>query len=236
MRSLILLTSLLAALPAARADGTAPFEDLERIRSTVQDFLTRQMGGNRAAVLEVNRLDPRLRLARCEAPLTPYFSAGARTLGHTSVGVRCDGATPWAVFVPARISDRRMVVVAARPIAPGRLVQPEDVRLEQRTLDTGAAVYLTDLEAAIGKTAMRAASPGNLVTQTMVKAPRSVRRGDQVTITMGSGPISVQMGGVAMRDGGIGDRIPVKNANSSRVVEGVIQDGGVVLVQSAQAF
>jgi flagella basal body P-ring formation protein FlgA len=70
----------------------------------------------------------------------------------------------------------------------------------------------------------------------MLRAPRSVRRGDQVTIAMGAGGISVQMGGVAMRDGGIGDRIPVKNSNSSRIVEGVIQDGGIVDVETAQTF
>lgn len=234
MRSLILLAGLLAAIPGVQAD--TPVEDLERVRGAVQEFLTQQLGNNRSAVLEVSRLDPRLRLARCELPLKAYFSAGARTNGHTTVGVRCDGGTPWAVFVPARISDRQMVVVAARPIAPGQLLGAADVRLEQRTLEPGSTVYLTTLEAAIGKTAMRAATPGNLVTQTMVKAPRSVRRGDQVTIAMGSGPISVQMGGVAMRDGGIGERIPVKNSNSSRIVEGIIQDGGVILVQSAQAF
>ncbi|MBI4696217.1 MAG: flagellar basal body P-ring formation protein FlgA [Gammaproteobacteria bacterium] len=236
MRSLLLIAGLLATLPAAGADAPGQVEDLERIRSTVQEFLTHQLGANRSTVVEVSRLDPRLRLARCEVPLTAYSSAGSRTVGHTSIGVRCDGASPWAVFVPARMSDRQMVVVAARPIAPGQLLQAADVRLESRTLDNASAVFLTSLDAAIGKTAMRAATAGNLVTQTMLRAPRSVRRGDQVTIAMGAGAISVQMGGVAMRDGGIGDRIPVKNSNSSRIVEGVIQDGGIVEVQAAQTF
>jgi flagella basal body P-ring formation protein FlgA len=57
-----------------------------------------------------------------------------------------------------------------------------------------------------------------------------VRRGQQVTLLARTGSIEIRAQGRALSDGGVSDRIRVQNVNSLKVVEGVIEDAGIVRV------
>ncbi len=61
-----------------------------------------------------------------------------------------------------------------------------------------------------------------------VKAQQRFDAPDKVRIVARPGAFEVIMMGEAMRDGGLRDRIPVRNLSSGRVVEAIISGAGEV--------
>lgn len=232
-RRLVLATALLVG-PATAWAGPA-FQPLESIRDAARRYLETEASAQGGTVqVEVGRLDPRLRLVNCEQPLSVWLAPGARTHGHTSVGVRCDGAMPWTLFVPAVVRHEYTLVVAARPIARGEILAEDAVSTTTRFLPNAPGGVLTDTGAALGRTAVRDLAAGAVLNAHMLKSPQAVKRGQSVTLSLAEGPVAVRVAGTALRDGALGDRIPVRNLNSKRVVEGVIRDSGLVEVASGR--
>lgn len=228
---------LIALISSSWSLYAAPIESLTHIRETVRAFVvTAADGGNRQVEVTVGQLDPRLRLVKCELPLGTSWSPGGRQVGHTTIGVRCDGQTPWTLFVPVTIKQRMALVVAARPLARGQLLTAEDIAVEQRAVADASEIFFSTPDSVVGKTITRNAPVGVSLTQDMLKVPRAVKRGDIVTLAMSAGPVSVRMQGTAMKDGVVGERIPVRNKSSSRIVEGIVSEAGVVVVQAAANF
>ena len=94
----------------------AAIEKLENIRTAVRDYAIAEVGTEADGVhIEVGRLDPRLRLAACSHPLDTYFSPGARNIGHTTVGVRCD-----VHEAPSRSTTCREATPSAPPTSTTR--------------------------------------------------------------------------------------------------------------------
>lgn len=214
----------------------APVEKLENIRDTARAFAEREVGSSDDNIhIEVGRLDPRLRLAACAEPLTAYFSAGTRTIGQTNVGVRCGGPKAWSLFVPVLIDRQIMVAVALTQIPRGHTIGPQDVSFELRSLTRLNRGYFTAKDELIGRISTRPITRGSPYGQNMVKAPRLVRRGERVVLALQTSGVAVRMVGTALRDGIRGDRIPVRNLSSKRVIEGVVHEPGLVLIGHTRA-
>lgn len=227
----VIVLGLAIALGAAVVEARAEIQALDDIRGTAREFLLAEAGGSEAGVdVEVGRLDARLKLQRCSLPLTPFMPPGGRTSGHTSVGVRCEGDTPWTLFVPALVRRAQDLVVAARPIARGTTLSAADLTTVTKLLPNAPAGVLESPEAALGRVAMRDIAAGTALNANQLKAPQIVRRGQAVTLSLASGPVAVRVAGTALKDGTLGERIPVRNANSKRVVEGVVLADGLVEV------
>jgi flagella basal body P-ring formation protein FlgA len=230
-RACLALAALLIGLagPVMAADGTARREDLDRIRATVTDFLRSQNPGS-AIHITVTSLDPRLRLAPCTRPLAAALGPGSRGSGYVTVSVRCNGAEPWHIYVPARVQRRALVVVAVRPLAYNEILRSGDVTLVERDIATVSGEYLSQLDAAVGKRMKLAVAPGVALTRAMVQNPPIIHRGDAVSIVAEDGEISVRVAGEALSDAGPGDTVRVRNTQTKRVVEGTAVAPGTVKV------
>ena len=233
MRELLLGVIICLSLQGgARAAAT---EKLENIRTAVRDFAVLEIRGAEDNVhIKVGRLDPRLRLAACEEPLTAYFSPGSRTIGHTTVGVRCEGPKTWSLFVPLHIDRRIKVAVAVDQVPRGQVVGAADVSYELRSVAKLNGGYFAAGDQLIGKVTTRMITRGTAYTQNMVKALRIVRRGERVVLALQTGSVAVRVAGEALRDGTRGERIPVRNLSSKRVIEGIVHEPGLVLVGGAR--
>ena len=75
-------------------------------------------------------LDPRVQVARCEAPLQSELSSVRGR--QATVLVRCT-QPQWTLYVPVRAVGRDQVVVLQRSIAGDTVIRAEDVALESRT-------------------------------------------------------------------------------------------------------
>ncbi|BAZ93843.1 flagellar basal body P-ring biosynthesis protein-like protein [Thiohalobacter thiocyanaticus] len=225
---------LMIALGLGQTVGAAPagFQSHQGIVETAQRFLAEQAAAAHSGKVEasIGRLDSRLRLKRCGAPLEAFLPAGARLSGNTSVGVRCPGPTEWKIYVSGKISVFGQVVVASEPLLRGEAVGEAQLRVVERELSGLSYGYFDRTDKLTGMLAGRAIPAGTVITPNMLSAPRLINRGDRVTLLTGSERFQVRMRGEAMSDGTRGERIRVKALNSQRVIEGWVVSRGVVKV------
>lgn len=212
------------------------FQPLDSIVETAREFVM-QGGAGRvvpaasAHNIDVGPLDGRLHLARCDTELTAFAPLGARSVGNTTVGVRCNGARPWSLYVPVTIRVFGDAVVAVRPLAVGMVLTAQDVRVTQVELGNAYASALTDPQRAVGKVLRRPLLTDAVVTVDSLDEPRLVRRDEQVTLLAEGAGIEVRMTGQALADGTSGELIQVRNLVSKRVVEGIVVSAGLVRVR-----
>jgi len=196
---------------------------------TVEDYLaTSQMEGRYE--IQVNQLDPRLRMPMCDKELTASLESPAKPLGRVTVKVRCEGTSPWTVFVPAQVRLFRDVVTTTRPLRRADIVEPADVLLRERDISLINQGYLTTLDQAIGQRLTRPMVADQVITLVHLEQAEVIRKGDQVVITARSGTLSVRMPGEALSNGGMSEQIRVKNLNSKRVIKAQVTAPGQVEV------
>lgn len=215
----------------AAAQATAALESLERIRETAERFAREQATQPDAdTAVRVGQLDPRLRLPRCAASLDAYLAPGARSIGNTTVGVRCDGERPWSILVPVRISQQRDVVVLTRALNPGDTISRDALALSRRDTATLSNGYFGAIDEVEGSVTRRAFSAGTILNSRLVTPAKVVQRGEQVRIAASNPAIAVEAMGIALREGRLGERIQVRNINSARVIDATVIATGVVRV------
>jgi flagellar basal body P-ring formation protein FlgA len=199
------------------------------LEQAVSEYLQRSNIAGRHEI-QINRLDPRLRLPLCDQPLTTTLESPAEPIGRVTLRVRCSGTSPWTVFVPAQVRLYREVVIASRPLKRNNLVTDMDIILAERDVGLLNQGYLTALKQASGKKLTRSLLPDQVLSPTHVQLAEAIRKGDQVVISARSGGISVRMPGEALSDGAVGRQISVRNQRSKRVIKARVIGPGQVEV------
>src|SRR5207253_7487115 len=194
---------------------------------TVEDYLATSHTEGRYEI-QVNQLDPRLRMPLCDKELTATLESPAQPLGRVIVKVRCDGASPWTVFVPAQVRLFREVVTTTRPLKRAGIIEPEDVILRERDISLINQGYLTSVDQAIGQKLVRPMVSDQVITLVHMEQAEVVRKGDQVVISVRSGTLNVRMPGEALSNGGLSEQIRVKNLNSQRIIKARVTAPGQV--------
>ena len=232
----------LAVLPAllalgysamATANATGPDELIGAgeafLEQAVSEYLQRSNIAGRHEI-QINRLDPRLRLPLCNKPLSTTLESPAEPIGRVTLRVRCEGAAPWTVFVPGQVRLYREVVVVSRPLKRNNVLTDMDIVLAERDVGLLNQGYLTSLKQAVGKKLTRTMLPDQELAPIHVQMAEAIRKGDQVVISARSGGISVRMPGEALSDGIIGKQISVRNQRSNRVIRARVVGPGQVEV------
>ncbi|AMR66899.1 flagellar basal body P-ring formation chaperone FlgA [Aquipseudomonas alcaligenes] len=196
----------------------------------VEDYLQRSEITARHEI-QVNPLDPRLRLAACDSDLTQSLESPAQPVGRITVRVSCEGSTPWTVFVPAQVRIFRPVVVVKTALRRDSIIGAGDVALVEQDVSLLNRGYVTEVEQVIGRKLTRATRTDQVLTPSMLQLAEAVRRGDQVVISARSGGINVRMQGEALSGGTLGQQISVRNLTSQRVIRARVAGPGQVEVE-----
>ena len=224
----------LATGQAARADNVTLPDLLIGVTQgflefTVEDYLATTQTPGRYEI-QVNQLDPRLRMPMCDRELTASLESPAQPIGRVTVKVRCEGASPWTVFVPAQVKLFREVVVVTRPLKRTGIIGYDDVAMRERDISMITQSYLTSLDQALGQKLTRPMVADQVITLVHLEQAEVVRKGDQVVISASSGGLTVKMPGEALSNGGMSEQIRVKNLNSNRVIKARVTAPGQVEV------
>jgi flagellar basal body P-ring formation protein FlgA len=221
------------ALLASTGAMAQSLQTTESIRLAAQEIAEQSVGMElestdaSTASVSVGQVDPRLRVPECDQPLEGFLPTSNPARSNLTVGVRCNGSSPWTVYVPVKITMMRPVVVLTRPVARGALLTAQDIDVDIRDVGSNTA-YFEDPAAVLGKVLTRAGSAGQTLNPAHLANSTAVKRGQQVSLVANSNGILVRITGTAMADAAIGDRLKVKNNSSARVVEGtVLADGSV---------
>jgi flagellar basal body P-ring formation protein FlgA len=178
--------------------------------------------------LVVGPLPAQLQLARCETPIQSAKAAGFQAPGRVLIELRCNGQTPWHLYVPARVVGTGTVVLTAHALIAGTVLAEKDLVTEEKDLIGLPPGYLNDPSIAVGLTAGRAIAGGTILTNQQLLGAQAVQRGQTVTLIADAGGISVRMEGRALSDGFINQRVRVENLSSGKIVEGIARSPQLV--------
>ena len=156
----------------------------------------------------------------CAVPVELRLFSPRVGIGNTNVLINCAAKPTWRANLPVTVRGYAPVVVANRSLLPGQVVTLDDVRqirLDVATLHNG---YYTQPSRVNGAIVKRAVVPGMPVYAHQLRPAYVVKRGEKVVLKNERGGLSIHMTGEALKDGLLGDLIPVKNLRSGRVVEG----------------
>ncbi|MBN1592158.1 MAG: flagellar basal body P-ring formation protein FlgA [Candidatus Coatesbacteria bacterium] len=155
-----------------------------------------------------------------------------RELGRLSFAITAIGEDQQRKYwVTADVSARVMVVCANQALKARSVVGPGDVVLKEREIGRNASNDLvTDVDLVVGKILKRGVTKGRMITSDILVEPFAVKRRSVVRLVAQIKSLRVVTLGEALKDGRIGDVIPVKNTTSKRTVYGTVQEDGTVLV------
>lgn len=222
---LFIATLTLGSALSAHADKA--IQPVDSIREAAEAFVLSQYN-EEGVVARAGRLDSRLRLAHCDRPLSTFAATAAAAGGNQSVGVRCEGADSWTIYVPVKLSRSAEVVVLARTVRRDTLLAPEHLETRHHDIVGLTAGFFSRPEELIGHRVKRSAAAGTVLTPSLVHRPPLIERGDRVTLVSGSSAVAVSAPAEALSDGRQGDRLRVRNLSSGKVVEGVVMSRGRV--------
>ena len=230
-RSRIVSTALALACLAGAGSAAAAIEPLATIRLAAERFVEAQMPpGQAGIVVTAERLDRRLRLARCSGALSASLLSGAQLQANDSVAVRCRNGARWTIYVPVRIQSRIHIWALRKPEAQGARLRASDLAPVTRLVSGMLAGYVTNLAILAHCTLREPLAAGALLQDNDLLADFMVRHGEAVTLIASIDGIRVRTNGVALQDGRYGALIRVQNRTSRKVVEGTVGNGRVVYV------
>lgn len=224
---LVALCSLLFSFSPTRAG--AGTQDIGLIRKAVDLFVrqnTAELPGQ--VTLTVGAIDPRLQLPACDAP-EAFLPAGNRLWGNSTVGVRCQTATPWTIYVPVSVRIMAQAAVATRPLSAGQTVTPFDVVMQSSDLSQLPPGVIMDPALAIGKTVIMSASTGQAFRNDMLRAPQVIQQGQTVKLMAKGNGFQVTSEGKALANASLGQVVSVRT-QSGQVISGIAKQSGVVEV------
>lgn len=226
---IMLSIGIVAPIPGIAANFQSP----ETLRSTALTFLEEQTAQqyDQDAEITIGRLDRRLRLTECSTAPTAFLAPGARFQGKLSVGLRCTGKKPWTVYIPAHIKNYVNVITAAHSLPRGTQISDSDLVSTRQDISQLRGGYFTKNKNIVGKILKRSMPAGRAFSASTVKPPLLIHRGDEVVILASLGGLQVRVKGKALKDAALGERVPVRNKQSKRIVQGTAVKYGVVSVQ-----
>lgn len=225
----LLVLMLPLTLAAAESREVQSLASLKEAASRFLEQEATQMQGE--VEVSVGRLDPRLRLAPCDQPLSGFWPRGGRKLGNVTVGIRCEGTASWSIYVRAKLSVYETVVVASRPLDRGSSLSPADVELLREDVTRLTSGYYSRIDDIVGMEVRRSVRAGMVLNRSLVKAPILIKRNEKVSITARTGSVEVRMEGKALDAGARGELIEVLNLSSKQKIEAEVIAVGVVRVR-----
>lgn len=237
MRDLMKFAVLLAGstcvfnLHAHASNPPVAYQSLSSIQALAEQHLLQLLPDQQAKVhLQADALDSRLHLALCAEPLQAFLPSGASLGSRATVGVRCNTGNTWSVYVPVNIESEVSVLSLNKALPRDAIVNATDVLRLTRRVPGLSNQYLQDIDELQGKRLKHELPAGALLTPNQLQTPTLIRRGQQVTLLAVIGGIEVRNQGIALADANVNTRIRVRNLNSAKVVEGLVDNDSQVRV------
>ncbi|WP_180539499.1 flagellar basal body P-ring formation chaperone FlgA [Nevskia soli] len=141
-----------------------------------------------------------------------------------------DGHRHAPVWVRARITVKREVLVAKETIDPGTHTTPAHFQTETRDLVNDWNAPEITMDQVIGKVAKRRIAEGSAVALIDLKTPLPVEPGSGVTVEVREGATRLEFDAKAETGGRIGEMVMIRNASSGKLFSACVTGESTVLV------
>lgn len=222
MRYLTLLVALLVIWATANAEKDPILETAEQHAR----LLTKGLPGT--VTITVDPLDPRTQLPQCST-LEAFTPAGSRTMGRTTIGVRCLAPHAWSVLLSVYIAVTGKYLSTARPLVAGQTLQTGDILVVSGDLAGQPPGVITDPQFAIGKTLKNSLGAGQPLRGDQLLAPFVIRQGQSVRVISRGEGFTASGEGRALNNAAEGQIAQVRMA-SGQVISGAARADGSIEV------
>ncbi len=153
-------------------------------------------------------------------------------MGNCSLAVdfSVNGHTKKRIWATAQVEVLGTVVVTRKPLGRYKPITEDDIILQTMDLANLPSNVLTDPDAVLGKRTKRAIGVQTPLRADVIELPPLVKRGDLVTIIVESEGLKVTARGLVKKKGRLGERIPVVNVDSKKVLYARVVDPNTVKI------
>jgi flagella basal body P-ring formation protein FlgA len=134
------------------------------------------------------------------------------------------------VWASATIEILTQVVVTKKPLGRHKPITEDDIEMQQMDLAQLPSDVITDPEVILGQRTRRAIGSHTVLRSNLVEFPPLVKRGDVVVILVETGGMKITTVGQVKKKGRLGERIPVMNFDSKKVLYARVLDSNTVKV------
>jgi flagella basal body P-ring formation protein FlgA len=243
---LIFVSCLL--LPSINLLASNTTHDHDDIYQAIRSFIETH---DRSMVYEIQVIDPRLRLEPCANPLSVRFPFST----NSTVEVSCPSSDGWKIYLKLKIQESTNIrngtsdysettqeidknsapepemtsaVIAAKTLQRGIPIRPGDLELDVFTVNRIKPGHFSEPQDLFGMEPTQTISRGSLISNSMVRPPTLIHKGDLVTVIFSKNGLNVSNEGEALDSGGRGSKVSVYLKESNKTVTGVVSDKGVV--------
>ncbi len=126
------------------------------------------------------------------------------------IAVRTDKG-PAAFTLEAKVTIPSSVVVTAKAVPRGAILDAADVTLERIKPGTPVDDAFQSLDDVVGREAIKAMAPGQILDPQYVRTPMLVKRGSVVTVYVQSPGVKIRTAGRARDNGSQGDTVTIES-------------------------
>ncbi len=206
------------------------YQSINAIQTAIAQFIEANIDTSQAHEIIVNKLDSRLKLANCSAPLEIYSHNKQIEAGILSVGVRCNGEQKWSLFHSAKLTQYINVLTLKQALKRNTVISQDNVTLVKKSTNNLHHGYFTDYQQIKNQLTTRNLQAGDILQPYHLTQPQLIKKGEQVIIHAFSPSFNIRMSGQALMSGSLGEKIQVENNKSKKTIEGTITKAGVVSV------
>ncbi len=228
------LTGLALDLPSS-ITVTRSFIEVsrEKIKGLVADYIaTTLLVDNPAAKVKSIQVTESLRLPVGRITYAVSAPRNRPEAGQVplTVSFEVNGKAYKKVWTTATIEVLAEVVITKKPLGRHKPITEDDIEVLKMDLAKTPSDVITDPEAVLGKRTKRAIGSQTVLRANLVEFPPLVKRGDVVVIVAETNGLKITALGQVKKKGARGDRIPVVNFESQKVLYARVVDANTVKV------
>jgi flagella basal body P-ring formation protein FlgA len=208
--------------------------DRQKIEKIVSHYLRNTvLKGNDIARIKHLRVPERIILPKGNLTYQVMVPRNTKYMGKIPLAVNfnVDGQFRKKIWTTATIEMLVEVVVTAKPLRKHMQITAEDIELQQMDLAHLPSNVITDPQAVLGKRARSTISAKTVLHSDLIELPPLVKRGDIVVIVAESKGLRITALGKAKRKGRLGERIPVENFDSKKILNAQVLDAKTVRIE-----
>jgi flagella basal body P-ring formation protein FlgA len=135
------------------------------------------------------------------------------------------------VWATATVEIFTHVVVTKKPLGRHKPITEDDIEMKKMDLAKLPSNVITDPEVVLGQRTRRAIGSHTVLRSNLVEFPPLLKRGDVVRILAEIGGIKITALGQVKKKGRLGERIPVMNFDSKKILYARVLDSNTVKVE-----
>lgn len=205
----------------------------EKIKALVSDYILKNFFNNlHDARIKDIRVTESLHLPLGRITYTVLPSRNNDMMGKIPFTVNFDvnGKFYKRVWATATVEVFTNVVVTKKPLGRHKPITEDDIEMQKLDLAKLPSDVITDPEVVLGQRTRRAIGSQTVLRSNLVEFPPLVKRGDVVVIIAESAGLKISALGQVKKKGRLGDRIPVMNFDSKKILYARVVDSNTVKI------